>query len=39
MLGGVTVHGFGPWGMRNGLNPDQRGFTGHEHLASLESFT
>ena len=30
------VHGFGPWGnARNGLNGDQRGFTGHEHLAEL----
>ena len=38
-LGGVTLHGFGPWGnARNAgsaLNVDQRGFTGHEHLAEL----
>jgi RHS repeat-associated protein len=33
---GIVVHGFGPWGnARNGLNGDQRGFTGHEHLAEL----
>jgi RHS repeat-associated protein len=32
----LAVHGFGPWGnARNGLNADQRGFTGHEHLAEL----
>jgi hypothetical protein len=32
----MVVHGFGPWGnARNGLNGDQRGFTGHEHLAEL----
>ena len=32
----LLIHGFGPWGnARNGLNGDQRGFTGHEHLAEL----
>ena len=32
----LSIHGFGPWGnARNGLNGDQRGFTGHEHLAEL----
>jgi len=35
-LGGVTLHGFGPWGnATTPLNVDQRGFTGHEHLAEL----
>ena len=37
--GSMVVHGFGPWGnARNAaaaLNVDQRGFTGHEHLAEL----
>jgi len=37
--GTILVHGFGPWGnARNAaspLNVDQRGFTGHEHLADL----
>ncbi len=34
--GTLVVHGFGPWGnARNGLDADQRGFTGHEHLAEL----
>ena len=37
--GTLAVHGFGPWGnARNAANPlngDQRGFTGHEHLAEL----
>ena len=36
VVNSLTVHGFGPWGnARNGLNADQRGFTGHEHLAEL----
>lgn len=36
VVNSLTVHGFGPWGnARNGLNLDQRGFTGHEHLAEL----
>ena len=36
VVNSLTVHGFGPWGnARNGLNGDQRGFTGHEHLADL----
>lgn len=31
-----AIHGFGPWGnARNGVNVDQRGFTGHEHLVDL----
>ncbi|MBP6528755.1 MAG: RHS repeat-associated core domain-containing protein [Burkholderiales bacterium] len=34
--GTLSVLGFGPWGnARAGLNGDQRGFTGHEHLAEL----
>jgi RHS repeat-associated protein len=36
LLNTHSIHGFGPWGnARNGLNADQRGFTGHEHLAEL----
>lgn len=36
IAGSFTVRGYGPWGnARNGLAPDQRGFTGHEHLAEL----
>jgi RHS repeat-associated protein len=34
-----NVHGFGPWGnarnLSSPLNGDNRGFTGHEHLAEL----
>jgi RHS repeat-associated protein len=35
----LNVHGFGPWGnarnLSSPLNGDNRGFTGHEHLAEL----